>query len=755
MKFQTGMLIAVWLIATGLAAQSDQPSTASKTLWPGTAAAGSCTRSEQQDLVNKCHDAAKCAVLVCRRNGQFGSLSQQIDATPYRGKRVRFRAQVRVENADGNTIGLWMRVDRPEDGVGFFDNMGNRPITSAEWKSYEIVGEIEADAVKLNYGVLGAGDPTVWFAGPSLEILGDVPPAEAARPLTDRGLQNLMAFARLAGYVRYFYPGDQAATANWEDFLVANIDSVEAATGSEDLARKLQSLFQPIAPAIRIFTVGKVPQPVYDAAAVEALSHEDSLKVVRWKHLGFGLGGSRSYASRREYQPAAFGKTSEGFADPLQPMRIELPGGVICSLPLTLYATEKGTWPYVTPTGAGTQGTGHPASGDDRAVRLAGTMLAWNVIEHFYPYLDIVKSGWPAILRSSLLEAASDKDGRAYFTTLEKMSVALHDGHSHVSKSTYSRRFFAPVRWSLVEGKVVVTQNGGLPGLSPGDELLKINGRRALDVLAEAEALVSSPTPQWAQWWALMELTSCPSKQTLEIETQPYGKDPAPLRTQLMCDLPIPPEDRPRDKVKEIEPGIFYVDLDQLTDSGYLEMQPRLEHATAIIYDMRGYPEDGRAVRQAFSHWSTTPLKSAPFLMPVITQPDQAGVTFEDMAWPITPAEPYLAARKIFLVDGRCISQAETWAAIVEGFHLGKIVGEPTAGTNGDINSVTLPGGYSISFTGLKVLKHDGSRHHGVGIRPDIVVHQTQAGVAAGRDETVESAVRELKKEVAGSKGAN
>lgn len=38
----------------------------------------------------------------------------------------------------------------------------------------------------------------------------------------------------------------------------------------------------------------------------------------------------------------------------------------------------------------------------------------------------------------------------------------------------------------------------------------------------------------------------------------------------------------------------------------------------------------------------------------------------------------------------------------------------------------------------MKVLKHDGSQHHGVGIRPTIPISRTRAGIAAGRDEMLD-----------------
>jgi C-terminal processing protease CtpA/Prc len=82
---------------------------------------------------------------------------------------------------------------------------------------------------------------------------------------------------------------------------------------------------------------------------------------------------------------------------------------------------------------------------------------------------------------------------------------------------------------------------------------------------------------------------------------------------------------------------------------------------------------------------------------------------------------------------------------IVENYRLGDIVGEPTAGTNGNVNPFRLPGGYSVSWTGMKVLKHDRSQHHGIGILPTVPAPRTRKEVAAGRDETLDRAVEILK----------
>src|SRR2546421_12535058 len=47
-------------------------------------------------------------------NGEFGNIMQFVDATPFRGKTIRFRGVVRVESASTAIAQMWMRVDTHE-----------------------------------------------------------------------------------------------------------------------------------------------------------------------------------------------------------------------------------------------------------------------------------------------------------------------------------------------------------------------------------------------------------------------------------------------------------------------------------------------------------------------------------------------------------------------------------------------------------------------------------------------------------------
>jgi C-terminal processing protease CtpA/Prc len=115
---------------------------------------------------------------------------------------------------------------------------------------------------------------------------------------------------------------------------------------------------------------------------------------------------------------------------------------------------------------------------------------------------------------------------------------------------------------------------------------------------------------------------------------------------------------------------------------------------------------------------------------------------WEDFSWNVQPSQPHVAGRIVFMTDGRAISYAESVMGHVADHKLGIIVGSTTAGTNGNIAAAALPGGYSMTFTGMRVTRHDGtSPFHLIGVRPDVPVVPTIAGLRAGKDEVLDRAV--------------
>jgi hypothetical protein len=112
-----------------------------------------------------------------RDPGAFGTMMQSIRADEYRGKSLRFSANVRASGVE-NWAGLWARVDGPGGSLLAFDNMQNRPIKgTSSWKRYEIVLPVPESAVSLNFGVLLADKGEVAISGVEfVQAPKDTPP---------------------------------------------------------------------------------------------------------------------------------------------------------------------------------------------------------------------------------------------------------------------------------------------------------------------------------------------------------------------------------------------------------------------------------------------------------------------------------------------------------------------------------------------------------------------------------------------------
>jgi C-terminal processing protease CtpA/Prc len=97
------------------------------------------------------------------------------------------------------------------------------------------------------------------------------------------------------------------------------------------------------------------------------------------------------------------------------------------------------------------------------------------------------------------------------------------------------------------------------------------------------------------------------------------------------------------------------------------------------------------------------------------------------------------------LVDEVTESQAEYTTMAFRAAPGALVIGSTTAGADGDVSTIPLPGGYSSYISGLGVFYPDKRPTQRVGIIPNIVVTPTIEGIRAGRDELIEEAVRQIR----------
>jgi Peptidase family S41 len=599
----------------------------------------------------------------------FVTVMQTVPADTLRGKAIRLSGRVRATASEPSGSGaLWLRVDRPDRAMGFFDNMGDRPIREAEWREYTIEGTVADDAAAVAFGVMASGAVIAEFDAIGLVERATGGPWTAV-PIADSGFEAAANDAR-PGWFR---------AGNSKGALISR--PTEGAPEGRQVLR-----FSPPASGADDGDLFAVGSPAIDHADVE---------------LGPGL---------RARVPLAL---TEAEAQPEEPRKARLE---------SLMASLRGL----------------AATGDrpDLDVRLADVVVAWNVFRHFYPYWPETGVDWDTHLRPHLEAARADGTRAQHRDTLRALVADARDGHGFVGdKLSRAEPGSLPIRLAAIEGRLVIAASDA-PEAPVGALVTAIDGVPASERL-DREMRLLSGTAQWRQARAAQELGMGEKGSTvrLRLDTSDGARDVA-----LRCAATTPPEEKRPASLVELEPGVWYVDLTRATQDQVKPSIGRLAEARGVVFDLRGYPTDAGA--GILPHLLDSPENGSWMHVAKLVGPFGQSAGWESQGWNMSPAAPKLRGRIAFLTDGSAISYAESVMGHVSDLKLGHVVGGVTAGTNGNVATFDLPGGFIVGFTGMRVTGHDGrTPFHLVGVRPDLAVAPTLAGLRAGRDEVLERAL--------------
>lgn len=474
----------------------------------------------------------------------------------------------------------------------------------------------------------------------------------------------------------------------------------------------------------------------------------------QWKYSGSGYAFDVSEIDKKEgYKSATIkyqGNIEKGKGTKLfdqhpkfgDLIRKKIGKNIFCQIPIALYSTEEHTYPKSNKENLNMLQNELKNSSNkntDLELRLGNVINVFNVFKHFYPYYDVINIDWTKEFEKALYKSYTDSTEKDHLITLQKFTSSLKDGHIRVSSKNMDR-FVPPIAWEWIENKLIITDiyDDNIKNLAIGDEVLKIDGQSSVDFFNEVNSKISAGTEGWLKYRAQTESLYGPHDSKLVIEI--LNKS-----IELSRDQDIYQADRQNSikkiTYKKINKDVFYLNLDRVNMDTINVLLPKLKDHKAIIFDLRGYPKGNHGV---ISHLLKTKDTTKGWMqVPQIIYPDQENiVSWENYEWMLETAKPYLGDKQIiFITDGRAISYAESFMGYIEGYKLGTIVGQPTAGTNGNVNPFELPGGYRLSWTGMKVLKHNGAQHHAIGVTPDVYVKKTIAGVKGGKDEFLEKAI--------------
>jgi C-terminal processing protease CtpA/Prc len=384
--------------------------------------------------------------------------------------------------------------------------------------------------------------------------------------------------------------------------------------------------------------------------------------------------------------------------------------------------------------------------------RLLAAIRAWNVIEHFYPYKSLLDTAWSDVLPAILRDFEAARDAPDYGRAVARLASRLSDAHAYVAGPAYERGVvddgYPPIRVRVIEGQPIVTRifdttAARSAGISIGDVVQSVDGTPAPERLRALEQLTAAATSHDRTNRAALTFMNGPPGSMVRLGlTDAAGRRKEAVLERRHEDVNTLYHRERAGEIVRILPGnVGYVDLDRLTLDMLDSMFTRLARTRAIIFDMRGYPTG--------TIWAIAPRLTdsarivARLETPLVGHNSPApGVdAFHQVVEPAPVAQRY-RGRVLMLMDERSVSQAEHTGLYLKAVSGATFVGSPTAGTNGEITTISLPGGLTMGFTGQAVTFPDGRQLQRVGLIPDFEVRPTVAGIRAGRDEVLEAALQ-------------
>ncbi|MCP3165682.1 S41 family peptidase [Myxococcus qinghaiensis] len=392
-----------------------------------------------------------------------------------------------------------------------------------------------------------------------------------------------------------------------------------------------------------------------------------------------------------------------------------------------------------------------PPPGASSGIARADLLILHGATRLFFPYFHVVGDGIDARLMETLalVDATPVTQSSQTHRLLQRFNEVLKDGHGFVDDwNSDAPAGYFPVALEEVSGEPVIRRSA-LPDVHPGDTVVSVGGTPMSAWLAEEKAHASAATPGYLHNVVVRRLLPLKGPTTfglravdgtvrsVQVQPQPVAalrqvSGPASLRgAGSLADLGAP--------------ELHYLNLASEvlnTPAAFLTALTGAQGAQGLVVDMRGYP--GVSNYQIAERLVPAPFQSPIFRYPVWTGPD-AFEMFDSIHTRQPQSNPSYAGPIVLLVGPGTVSAAENFSIMLKGAQRVTVVGRRSAGTNGNITYLLLPGLMSACFTSMEVLHQNRERFHGIGIVPDIEVAPTASDIATGRDPELLRAIEYLR----------
>lgn len=391
-------------------------------------------------------------------------------------------------------------------------------------------------------------------------------------------------------------------------------------------------------------------------------------------------------------------------------------------------------------------------------VRLLTLSRYWNIINYFYPYKYCIGKDWDSILSEKISQFKNAADTLSYHLAIRDLISSINDTHAGVFFTPYLLQELGtkmpPFIFEIIDHKAVITgsYNDSLTGrddIQYGDIITKLNGEPLETIINERGKYISASNED------------CRIRDVKGILL--LGKEDSVSvtidRNGLVMERIIhrydfrrwnlfhtPKDDDAKRPAWEIRAdNIGYVNLGNLDPGKVKKMMQDLLPAKAIIFDIRNYP---KSVYPAIAKYLNTERK--PFVRASMPNINFPGIyTFSKLMYAGTKNKLAYKGRVILLMDERTQSMAEFTVMALQTAPNVTTMGNHTAGADGDLIKIPLPGGYTTAMSSLGIYYPDGKPTQRTGIIPDIIVRPGIEGIRQKKDEVLDKAIEVINNGIA------
>lgn len=389
----------------------------------------------------------------------------------------------------------------------------------------------------------------------------------------------------------------------------------------------------------------------------------------------------------------------------------------------------------------------------DAGLRLLAAYRYWNIVQYYFPYRDIIGLDWNKQLAEFIVALNNAGDTTSYIMACKKMVAIIHDGHANISGENYDA-FIAdnrlpPIKTMFIENQLVIVGYDDTLGIGnkikPGDVIEQIGNVPVTTLVKQMLPFVSGSnySHQLHTLSLGRELLLTTKKPLLHLTINSNGKSyEVDLPTQI-CPKPVyghsafEPHELEKG-YKILEGNVGYVYPAKLFRHSTDTIMRMMKNTRGLIVDMRCYPRQSPLGIMKWMKCSTTPFETSAEMAI-----DAPGIFEYHNGTALKGCDSGCYEGKVvIIVNQSTISQAEfstMGLSIIKG---AIVIGDTTAGADGDVSVISLPGELKTGISGTGVQYGNGTQTQRKGVKINKIVRPTKEGIIARRDEQLEAAIK-------------